>query len=87
MADEFDLKTMVGGDKKVKFRRLADEQMFYQTEDGFEFPVPLTETVGAVFLSEDKASLFMRWIRKEIAYKKELISEQNAALANPSNPA
>jgi len=37
----------------------------------FTFPVPITDTGDATFAAEDKALLFMRWIRKELAARKE----------------
>ena len=56
------LKTMVQG--KVRFAYYRDESLWYTTEDGFLFPVPISDTGNATFLSEDKAILFMRYIRK-----------------------
>jgi hypothetical protein len=52
--------------KKVRFSFYRDNQLFYRTEDGFEFPVPIDDVGNATFLAEDKAILFMRWIRKHI---------------------
>lgn len=52
---------------KARFTALKDGELWYQTEIGaFEFPVPLADTVGAVFKAEDKAIFFMRWIRKHM---------------------
>ncbi len=42
--------------------------MWYTTECGFDFPVPIADTGNAKFLNEDKAMMFMRYIRKHIAY-------------------
>jgi hypothetical protein len=36
----------------------------YLTECGFRFPVPIAEAGTATFLAEDRAILFMRYIRK-----------------------
>ena len=60
-----DIKTMVK-DKKVKFTRYRDGDMFYVTECGFEFPVPISDVGSAELFSEDKAILFMRYINKHI---------------------
>lgn len=71
-------------EKKVTFVRyqgggaLAGGELWYRCENGFEFPVPACDTSGAVFLAEDQASFFMRWIRKHIALL-------NGALAEESN--
>jgi len=61
-----DIKEMVTGDKKVKFTHYKDNELWYITETNFEFPVPLSDTAGATFLAEDKALVFMRWIRSHI---------------------
>lgn len=50
----------------VKFVRLADSELWYACEDGFEFPIPLEDTKGATFLAEDKGMLFMRWITRHM---------------------
>ena len=60
------LKDMVSGDKVVRFAFYRDGELWYRTEDGFEFPVPIREAGTAVFLAEDRAMLFMRYIRKHI---------------------
>lgn len=52
---------------KVTFQYYRDGELWYECENGFKFPVPVTDTGGAVFLREDKGILFMRWIRKWIA--------------------
>ena len=53
-------------DKKVHFSFYREEELWYRTEDGFEFPVPISDVGNATFLAEDKAPLFMRYIRKHL---------------------
>jgi|CXWL01.1.fsa_nt_gi hypothetical protein len=60
------IKDMVSGDKKVRFTFYRDSQLFYKTDCGFEFPVPIEDIGNATFLAEDRAMLFMRYIRKHI---------------------
>ena len=60
------IKDMVSGNQKVKFTYYREGELFYTTECGFEFPVPIADTGNASFLAEDKAILFMRYIRKEM---------------------
>jgi hypothetical protein len=62
------VKECVLGDKKVVFVRYQSDALWYRCENGFEFPVPRHDTGDAAFLAEDKASMFMRWIRKHIAF-------------------
>ncbi len=67
-----ELKQHVTG--QVRFIRLANKELWYKCEDGFEFPVPLSDTDGAEFEAEDKGAFFMRWIRKHM----EMISAAKA---------
>jgi hypothetical protein len=61
------IKAMVK-DKVVRFKFYREGELFYETECGFVFPVPLSDVGNATFLAEDKALLFMRYIRKHLAY-------------------
>lgn len=60
------LKDMVSNNKRVSFVRYQKGELWYVTETGFEFPVPISDTGDAAFNPEDKAILFMRWIKKQI---------------------
>jgi len=62
-----DIKTMVSGGRKVRFRSFRENELWYETECGFVFPVPIEDIGNAVMLAEDKAILFMRYIRKHAA--------------------
>lgn len=57
------IKEMVAG-KQVNFVRYQRGEIWYVTECGFEFPVPIEDTGDAAFQNSDKAMFFMRWIRK-----------------------
>lgn len=70
------IKDMVK-DRKVTFSYYRENELWYTTECGFEFPVPISDVGNATFLCEDKALLFMRWIRKHLAYLEE--AKQEAA--------
>ncbi len=61
------IKDMVSSGKKVQFVFYRQKELWYKTECGFEFPVPIEDTGDGVFLNEDKAMLFMRYIRKHLA--------------------
>lgn len=62
------LKSHVTGN--VTFLRFCNleskKELWYRCEDGFEFPIPLSDTDGAEFKASDKALYFMRWIRKHM---------------------
>jgi len=51
--------------KTAKFAYCTDGALWYEV-DGFRFPVPFSETVGACFMPEHKAINLMRWIRKQL---------------------
>jgi hypothetical protein len=69
----YSIKDMVK-DKNVEFQYYRDGDLWYKTECGFLFPVPLSDTKGATFQRDEKAILLMRYIRKHI----ELTESQGA---------
>jgi hypothetical protein len=69
------LKEMVVNNQKVRFSFYRDGLLWYETECGFRFPVPLTEAGNATFLAEDRALLFMRYIRRQL----ETVEDARAA--------
>ena len=71
------IKEMVQNKQKVRFRFYRDGQLWYATECGFEFPVSISEAGTATFFAEDKAILFMRYIRKHMEFLKQAW-EQNS---------
>jgi len=76
------IKDMVKDGKKVKFTHYKLGEVWYETECGFKFPVPVsnTEEIGdATFLAEDKAMLLMRYIRKYIKYLEDAKSDAAAS--------
>jgi hypothetical protein len=72
------IKEMVQNNQKVVFRFYRDGQLWYATECGFEFPVPISEAGTAIFLAEDRAILFMRYIRKYMEFLKKSIEQKNS---------
>lgn len=62
----YNVKDMVKDGKKVFFVHFNHGQLWYKTECGFHFPVDVSDTGDAKFLAEDKAIMFMRYIRKGI---------------------
>lgn len=60
------VKDMVSNGQMVRFVCYRDSELWYETESKFQFPVPIDEAKGGVFLAEDRALLFMRFIRKHL---------------------
>ena len=71
------IKDMVKDNKRVRFTFYRDRQLFYQTECGFEFPIPIDDIGNATFLAEDKAILFMRYIRMHLKTIEEARVDQH----------
>lgn len=61
------LKEHIKGE--VTLEAVIDGYLWYKTESGFPFSVPVEDTKGATFLLRDKGILFMRWIRKAMEEK------------------
>jgi len=85
------IKEMVRNNQKVVFRFYRDGQLWYATECGFEFPVLISEAGTATFFAEDRAILFMHYIRKQMEYLKESMHQKNSLefgkkRDNPSSP-
>ena len=78
------LKELVKG-KKVRFRYYRDGALWYATEDGFEFPVPISDTGTGIFEAEAGAIQYMRWIRKQLAEQAEWEKERELQGRNLPN--
>ena len=51
----------------VRFKFYRKSELWYEIEDiGFMFPVPVSDCGDATFLDTDKATLFMRYVRKQL---------------------
>lgn len=78
MTIEFSIKDLVGGGRTVSFLHYRQNELWYVTDNGFEFPVPINDTGDGIFLAQDKAILFMRYIRKHLdMLKSAQLAEQD----------
>jgi len=50
----------------VKFLHYRKGNLYYQAVTGLTFPVPVEDIGDATFFAEDKAILFMRYIKKQL---------------------
>jgi hypothetical protein len=76
------LKARVKG--SVRFVFFRDGALHYVCDDGWEFPVPVTDTENVqgsspTFMAEDKGITFMRWVRKQMEAEAQLAAEVQAA--------
>lgn len=78
------LKEMIVNHQKVRFQFYRDGQLWYATECGFEFPVPLCEAGTATFLAEDRAILFMRYLRRQLEQLDEAWQQHAEGATEPT---
>lgn len=65
------VKEHVENNQKVRFSFYRDSILYYETEKGLLFEVPISDTGKGCFNAEDKALLYMRWIRKQLEANSE----------------
>ena len=70
------IKDIVKGNN-AHFVFFRDKALFYETDDGFQFPIPVDDAGSATFNAEEKAILLMRYIRKHLARLERARAEQN----------
>ena len=75
MTQNLDLKTNLQGNSSFVYWR--DNAMWYRTESDLLFPIPVADLDTAQILSTERSTVFMRWIRKEIASRQQAWRETN----------
>lgn len=60
------IKDMVKDNQTVKFCYFRDGNLWYETENGFKFPVPVADIGNATFNAVERAMLMMRYIRPQL---------------------
>lgn len=67
------IKDIVSDQKIAYFDYYTDGNLWYHVEIPYtnntvnwQFPIPIEDTKGAIFLKEHKAITLMRWIRKQL---------------------
>ena len=63
--------------QQAHFVFYRDKSLFYETDSGFQFPVPIDDAGSATFNNEEKAILLMRYIRKHLERTKEAKNAQS----------
>lgn len=74
-----DIKRLYKTQEPVRFTHFANGEFWYETVDGFAFPVPLEDIGNATLLASDKATLFVRYIRKHLAMLEAAKRDQGAS--------
>lgn len=52
--------------KTASFQYYRQGNLIFMTEDGFEFPVPISDCGESTFFNSHPALELMRWIRKQV---------------------
>ncbi len=58
-------------DKNAHFKQYRNDTLYYETDDGFVFEVPVKDLGGACVNATEKASVFMKWIKKALDQNKD----------------
>ncbi len=64
-------------DQRAHFVFYRDRALFYETDNGFQFPIPIDDAGSATFNYDEKAILLMRYIRKHVENTKSARDAQN----------
>jgi hypothetical protein len=72
MTQDLDLKTNLKGNSSFEYYR--DYAMWFRTETGMLFPVPVKDLDTCHILKTEKSMVFMKWIRKHIASQTEAMA-------------
>lgn len=60
------LKSLLNDNMRVKFDFFRDGALWYSTQNGFQFPVPVKTLAGTTVLkANDKATAFSYYIKKQ----------------------
>ena len=66
------LKELVQPGKMVTFVKYRKGNLYYKTDCGFEFPVPVSDLGDAYCNATEKASMYMRYMRKHLEHATEM---------------
>lgn len=72
-------------DQTAHFVFYRDKCLFYETDSGFQFPVPIDDAGSATFNANEKAILLMRYMRKHLAKVTDARQIQNGETSSDSS--
>ncbi len=73
-------------DQNAHFVFYRDQSLFYETDNGFQFSVPISDAGSATINREEKAIMLMRYIRKHIARTESARTAQDADNGGVAEP-
>jgi hypothetical protein len=74
----YNIKDMVKDGKMTNFQFYRKGELWYTTECGFLFSVPVDDIGDGTFQCQEKAMLMMRYIRKQIEANNQALAEIGA---------
>jgi hypothetical protein len=72
----FNIVDHVSEKKNVYFRFYQMDKLYYETELGLVFEIPISDTGTGTFLAKDKALNYMRWIRPALKKAEEELTKK-----------
>lgn len=67
---------IVKGSKMARFTHFRHNQLWYKTDEGFAFAVPVGDIGDATFLVEEKTLMMMRYIRQQLELNNRGMNER-----------
>ena len=77
------INEMVANDRTVRFTHYKNGELWYVTETGFSFPVPIADVGDTAFPAVDRALLYMSYIRRHLQNRYGWIAGQHVKLTAP----
>ncbi len=71
------IKEFVRDGKMVTFKHYANNELWYATSCGFNFPVPISEIGNTTTFSTEKAMMFMKYMSAHLKTITKALEEQN----------
>lgn len=72
------LSDHIGNNQRAIFHRYANGVMYYETDcTGFYFAVPIADLGTALVGSNEPASMFMKWIKRQMEKNTQAMFEQS----------
>lgn len=73
------IEKVLQNNEGVRFMFFLSGKLWYRTESGFKFPVPIKGSGQSVFLSEDRANRFYPYIKAHAQKLNEKLDKAKAA--------
>lgn len=62
----FTLKDLIRDGKTAKFKQYRLGNLYYETQEGFVFAIPLQELGESTLLAEERCASLMKWIKRAL---------------------